>query len=232
MQPVTANQHEKRRLSDSISLFIHNWRYVMWGILILSALFIVGYFVWTEWNNKVASDSTVAVEKVIDRFDSWKAETDTAKRATLEKALLTDLDALVTRFPRQYGGQRALYMRAAVYADGKLWEKAAQDYLDVAARFPQSYLASMSLFDAGVCLEEKGNTEAALTQYARIQKEFGDSAVAPRALFSSGRLYEAKSSFEDAKKSYDALEADYPDSEWTKLAKNRIIALKVAGKLK
>jgi TolA-binding protein len=232
MQPATTNERDKRRLADILTSFVHHWRYALWGVLILAAVFLIGFFVWTEWNKKLASDSTIAMEKVQDQFDSWKSETDSAKKATLETELLTALEALITRYPRHYGGQRGLFMRADVFVAGKLWDKASQDYLDLAGKFPESYLAPISLFNGGVCLEEKGDSDGALAQYQKIAADYADSAVAPRAIFNAGRLQEAKGSFEEAQKSYDRLEADFPSSEWTKLAKNRIIALKVEGKLK
>jgi TolA-binding protein len=232
MQPAISNEREKGHLVDILTAFIHNWRYALWTVLILAAAFLVGFFGWSEWNKKLASDSTIAMEKVQDQYDSWKRETDEAKKASLETELLTALEALIARYPRHYGGQRGLFMRADVFAAGKLWDKASQDYLDLAAKFPQSYLAPISLFNGGVCLEEKGDRDGALAQYQKIGSQYGDSAVAPRAIFNTGRLQEAKGSFEEAQKSYDGLEADFPSSEWTKLAKNRIIALKVEGKLK
>jgi TolA-binding protein len=232
MQPAIANEREKRHPSEIISGFIHNWRYALWAVLILAAAFLVGYLVWSEWNKKLAADSTSAMEKVQDQYDAWEIESDTAKKTTMEKDLMTALDALIARYPRHYGGQRGLLMRAGVYAAGKLWDKAAQDYVDLAARFPQSYLAPISLFNGGVCLEEKGDRDGALAQYLKIKSEYGDSAVTPRAVFNAGRLQEAKNSFEEARLSYESLEADFSSSEWTKLAKNRIIALRVEGKIK
>ncbi len=232
MQPATANDHEKRSIGVILSGFIHNWRYALWAVLGLAAAFLVGYFIWSEVSKKLASDSIMAMEKVEDQYDTWKSESDTAKKTALETDLLAALDGLISRYPRQYGGQRGLFMRADVYVSGKLWDKAAQDYKDLAARFPGSYMAPMSLFNAGACLEETGDTDGALALYLQIGKDYRDFALAPRAIFNAGRLQEKKSAFEDAKASYAGLEADFPDSEWTKLAKNRIIALRVEGRIK
>ncbi len=61
---------------------------------------------------------------------------------------------------------------------------------------------------------------------------YKDSTVAPRALFDSGRLYEAKSDWANAQKAYESMDGLYAQSIWTRLAKNRIVELKVLGKIK
>ena len=194
--------------------------------------FLVGYFIYTEVNKKLAADSTVLAEGAQDLYDKWQAESDAAKKAALEKELMDQLQVLINRYPRQYGGQRGLFIRANVSYEKKAWEDAQKDYQTLAARFPTSYLAPISLFDAGVCLEEKGDTAAALAVYTKISQSYQNSPVAPRAMFDVARLDEQKGSYDDARKKYDQIDSLFPTSIWDKLAKNRIIELKVMGKVK
>ncbi len=51
-------------------------------------------------------------------------------------------------------------------------------------------------------------------------------------MFDAGRLYEAKEDWASAQKTYESIDADYGQSIWNKLAKNRLIELKVLGKIK
>ena len=95
-----------------------------------------------------------------------------------------------------------------------------------------SYLAPISLFDAAVCSEEKGDTDTALKLYLQAFTDHKDSYVAPRATFDAGRLYEAKSDWTNAQKTYQSMDEAWPQSLWTRLAKNRLIELKVLGKIK
>ncbi len=81
-------------------------------------------------------------------------------------------------------------------------------------------------------MEEKGDRDGAQALYMKVISAYKDSAVVPRALFGAARIDEQKGAFEEARKKYDTLDADHPQSVWTKLAKNRIIALKVEGKIK
>jgi len=222
----------RRRLGNFLARTVNRFRFVLLGILIAAAAFLVGYFIYNEINKKLIRDSTVLSEGAQDLFDTWQSEQDAAKKAGLEKDLRDQLDRLVARYPRQYGGQRGLFLRADLNFEGKSWDAAIKDSLALAERFPASYLAPISLFNAAVSNEEKGDRDSALALYVKVSASYKDSAVAPRALFNAGRIDEEKGGFEEARKKYEQLDADYPFSSWAKLAKNRVIALKVQGKIK
>ncbi len=171
-------------------------------------------------------------ESAQDLYDTWQGESDIAKKGALEKQLTDQLGVLTTRYARQYGGERGFFIRANLSYQKKAWDDAAKDYQALAARFPNSYLAPISLFDAGVCLEEKGDSDGALKLYTRVSQAYQDSPVAPRAMFDTARLDEQKESFDDAHKMYDQIDTLFPSSTWDKLAKNRLIELRVLGKIK
>jgi hypothetical protein len=56
--------------------------------------------------------------------------------------------------------------------------------------------------------------------------------VAPRAIFNAARLAETKNLWTDAQTKYESLDTLYNQSIWNKMAKNRIIELRVLGKIK
>jgi predicted negative regulator of RcsB-dependent stress response len=233
MQPAsTKGGSEKRKIGEILSHYIHQARYALWTVLILAVVFLVGYFVWTEVNNRLASESTSAVEAMAEVFSNWQSETNAEKKAALEKNLMDGLDRLVSRYPRQYGAQRALFIRAEVSYANKAWEKAASDYQEVARRFPHGYLASIALYDAAVCVEQQGNADAAQALYIMVADSYKDSALAPRALFDAARLDEGKGAYDEAGKKYGQIGSDFPSSTWDTLAKNRMIALTAEGKIK
>ena len=237
MQPVqqvpqAARPQEKRKIGDVVAHIVHRIRFALWAILIAAAVFLVGYLIWSEVGKKRTIDSTLLVESAQVLFTTWGSEQDAAKKSALEKDLSDQLDGLIARYPRKYGGQRGLFLRADLGFKNKAWDEARKDYEELARRFPASYLAAVSLFNAGVSAEEKGDAEAALGLYMRVVEKYPDSGASPRALFDAARLDEQKGAWEDARKKYERLDSDYALSTWTKLGKNRIIALKVEGKLK
>jgi tetratricopeptide (TPR) repeat protein len=237
MQPVqqvpqAARPQEKRKIGDVVAHIVHRIRFALWAILIAAAVFLVGYLIWSEVGKKRTLDSTLLVESAQVLFTTWGSEQDAAKKSALEKDLSDQLDGLIARYPRKYGGQRGLFLRAELRFKNKAWDDARKDYEELARRFPASYLSAISLFNAGVSAEEKGDAEAALGLYMRVVEKYPDSGASPRALFDAARLDEQKGAWEDARKKYERLDSDYALSTWTKLGKNRIIALKVEGKLK
>ncbi len=231
-EPQAARPQEKRKIGDVIAHIVHRIRFALWAILITAAVFLVGYLIWSEVGKKRTVDSTLIAESAQDLFDTWGSEQDATKKAAIEKDLSDRLDRLIARYPRTYGGQRGLFLRANLRLKNKAWDDARKDYEELARRFPASYLAAISLFNAGTCAEENGDAEAAQGLYMRVVEKYRDSGATPRALFNAARLDEQKGAWEEARKKYEQLDSDYALSTWTKLGKNRIIALKVEGKLK
>lgn len=220
-----------RRVATAISQFLHRFRFAIWGLLGAVLVFLVGYVVWSELTRRQSEIATLQAEQAEKLYDSWFAETDATKKEELQKDLLARLDALAARPGRLYGSQRALKLRADLRFELGAWEDAAADYREIARRFPASYLAPIALFNAATCLEEKGDREGAVALYTDIVTRWKGTAVAPRALFALGRLAEEAETWDEAKSRYEQLDAEWPSSAWTQLAKNRLIALRVAGKI-
>jgi TolA-binding protein len=220
-----------RRVAAALSGFIHRFRYVIWGVLAAGLVFIIAWFGWAEITHRQSATATVQAEKAQQLYDSWIAETDAAKKETIQKDLLDRLDSLVARPGRLYGSQRALLLRADLRFELAAWDEAAADYRELARRFPASYLAPIALFNAATCLEEKADRTGAVALYTDIVTRWKGTVAAPRALFALGRLAEEAGTWDEAKSRYEQLDAEWPGSGWTQLAKNRLVALKVAGKI-
>jgi TolA-binding protein len=220
-----------RRIADALTGFIHRWRFVLWGVLGAALAFLVVWFGWSEITRRQSATATVQVEQAEKVFDSWRAETDAAKKEALQKDLLARLDGLADRRGRLYGTQRALMLRADLRFELAAWDEAAADYRELARRFPRSYLAPIARFNEAVCLEEKDDAEGAKAVYTDIVTRWKENAVVPRALFALGRLAEGTQAWDEAKSRYEQLDAEWTSSSWTQLARNRLVALKVAGKI-
>lgn len=220
-----------RRVADALSRFLHRFRFVLGGVLAAGLVALVAWFAWTEVTRRQSATATVQAEKAQELYDTWLAETDAAKKEAVQKDLLERLDGLVARPGRLYGSQRALMLRADLRFELKAWDEAAADYQALARRYPSSYLAPIALFNAAACLEEKNDREGAAKLYTDVVARWKGTAVAPRALFALGRLAEEAGTWDEAKSRYEQLDAEWPSSGWTQLAKNRLVALKVAGKI-
>ena len=227
----TSQPEAKPRFLDRLSAVLQKGRVPLLIVLIAALAVLVAYFVWSEVQAAAREKSARWAEQAQDLEQQWSAEADAAKKQALEKEL-TDLVArTLSRYPRQYASQRALLLRAEMAYRSKDWGKAAESYQALANRFPRSYLAPLGLLYAGVSYEELGDAKKALSSYQRIEERYRDSYLVPRVLFSIGRLLETDGDYAGALKAYNRMEDDHPDSNWTKMARNRIVALKTEGKI-
>jgi TolA-binding protein len=227
----TSPVEAKPKFLDRLAAGLQRFRIALLVVLAAILAGVIAYFVWTEVQSAARENSALWAEKAQDLQQQWAAETDAARKQSLEKELTDLLARILSRYPRQYAAQRAYLMEADMAYRAKDWGKAAGSYRAVADRFPRSYLAPLALMYAGVCYEELGDGKQALAGYRKVQERYRDSYLLPHALFSSGRLLETEGDIAAALKDYNRLEDDHPDSNWTKAARNRIILLKTEGKI-
>jgi TolA-binding protein len=227
----TSQGEAKTRFIDLLSGFLHKFRIVFLVFLAALLVAVIAYFVWSEWQQGAREKAALWAENAQDLYQSWVGEPDAAKKEGIAKELNELLERILSKYPRQYGAQRAHLISADMAYEVKDWAKAADSYLALAKRFPRSYLAQLGLMYGGVCYEELGETKEALAAYGQLTGRYKESLLRPRALFSTGRLMEQEGNFAGAKKAYDQLEDEYPLSGWTKTARNRIIELKIKGQI-
>jgi tetratricopeptide (TPR) repeat protein len=216
---------------DRLASFLGKYRLVLLGILIALLVFVVGYFGYTEWQKRARERSALMAERAQDLYQEWQNEKDENNRKAKEQQLRELLDRITAKYPRQYAAQRALYLKATLAYEKNMWQESAEAYESLVKSFPKSYLAEISLVAAAVCYEQAGDPKAAISAYKRFTERYGTSFLMPHALFSLGRLYELGEDYAAAAKTYNSLEEKYPFSNWTKAGRNRIIALKVQGKI-
>lgn len=224
---------EKKTFVQKLTDFIRRHRTPILAVSgsVIGAVIIIG--VYSAVSNSRAESAAAAMEQVREKITSMSAEADEAKKAELKKALLADLDKIEKTWARSFPAQEAVFVKAGFAVQEKNYEDAEKGYLAAANLSPKSYLAPIALEAAAVAAEERGAADKAQEYYARIIKDYKD--VTPNlahAHFSLGRLAEGKSDWTAAVESYEKLVAAYPDSDWTKLAKDRIIYIKASGLVK
>ena len=227
----TSEFESKPKFLDRLSAVLQRWRLILLIVLIVLLVGVVAYFVWTEVQAGAREKSSVWAERAEDLQQQWVNEADAAKKQALEKELTDLVGRILSRYPRQYAAQRAFLIRADMAYRAKDWAKAAESYRALADRFPRSYLAPLGLMYAGVCQEELGDLKQALADYQRVRDRYKDSYLVPHVLFAVGRLLETEGDFAGAQKVYTQLEDEHPESAWTRASRNRIIELKIEGKV-
>ena len=227
----TRSAEAKPRFIERLAVFLQKYRIVLLVLLIALVLFVVVYFGWSEWSKRTLERSALMAERAESMYEEWLGEDDEAAQSSIQQELDNLIDQILKRYPRQYAAQRARFIRANLAFETEQWQEAAESYSAVADSFPKSYLAPLSLFNAGVAYEQMDDPDQAIAAYQILVDEHENGFLVPHGLFSLGRLYESQEDFERAFQLYDRLEDEYPLSNWTKLGRNRIIELKVQGKI-
>ncbi len=225
----TRSTEAKPRFVERLTVFLQKNRIVLLVILIALVLFVVVYFGWSEWNKRILERSALMAERAQKLYEEWLGEDDESAQSSIEQELDELIDQILKRYPRQYAAQRARFIRANLAFENEQWKEAAESYSALADSFPKSYLAPLGLFNAGVAYEQMDDLDQAIAAYQILVKKHEDSFLVPHALFSVGRLYESQEDYESAYQQYDRLEDEFPLSNWTKMGRNRIIALKIQG---
>jgi len=221
---------EEKNTVQKLSDFISKNRVIFLSIagLVLAVLLFVG--IYTVVSSSVANNSSRAMEQARTKIASWNTESEEAKKAELEKAILVDLDAVAKKWPKTFAAQQALFTKAGLYVVKKDWENAEKTSLEAANRLPKTYLAPIALESAAVAAEEQGKADVAFGYYTKIVTQYKeDTPNLAHAYFSLGRLNEAKSDWKAALENYNKVLANSADSDWAKLAKDRVIYLKAQG---
>lgn len=222
----------KEKFLNGLSDFIRQNRIILsilFGALIVG---IITFAVISEVTKNRLSGSTRHIETVQEKYDSWLGAETEENTATLEKEILEETEAVINKYPKLYAAQRAYFIRADLFFEKENWEKAIENYKTIRLQFPQSYLAPISLVNAAAAAEESGDRAGAIEIYNDLLEQYRETFPGTaEALFSLGRLYEQNGDFLAASRTYEDLEDNFSSTNWTKLARNRIIKLKVDGKL-
>lgn len=223
--PQSEAPDKKKKFTEIISTFLHRHRRTLIIMVAAVVIIVVGLFVYLEVQSSREQSARLAAEAVQELYDEWQDASD-ADRAALADRLNERVDAVVQEYPRFYAAQRALMVRGDLRWEQEQWSSAADDFARAANGFGDSYLTPIALFNAAAAAEEAGDIDRARQHLQQLVDQHATAEV-PRALFTLGRLAEADSDPDQALNYYNRLVQNHAGSNWTNLARNRIIALSV-----
>jgi tetratricopeptide (TPR) repeat protein len=223
-------RQEEKSFKEKLSQFLHTYKYVILGIggALIVVLIATGIYTMVHQNRVEASSKQA--EELISLMDEWRSAEEQSEKDDLQQ----DIRELSTDIRDSYSGlfaaQRALLILGQLEYALENKEEAARHFMELADRYQSSYLAPVALMSAGVCKEELQRYDEAISHYQRVRDQYADTAPeAPHALFSIGRLYEMQDERESALDAYNELIDNFSASNWTKLARDRIIYLNSQG---
>ena len=215
----------KQKIMAGLSDFLNSNRTVLLVILGILLAAVIAFAVGTEIRRSVLERTTRRVELAEELLSDMLNETDEERSASMAAELMKELDDIISDHPRLYAGQRALFIRANIWYLQENYEQSFEDFIKLAESFPESYLAPLSISYAAVAMEENLRPDKAIEAYERLIAAYPNTMHVPHSLFALGRLYEETGDGEKAKQYYNRLIDDHSSSNWTSLARNRIILL-------
>jgi len=217
---------EKIALKQKLSIAIQKNSKILLGLLALIVLVVLGLLIFNSIQLKSLEKYTQEIEAIQDEYAQLELITDEDKKTESTNEVFKKLDLLIINSPKNYALQRALFIRANLNYQSKEWDKAIEDFKNVALDFPNSYLAPISLINAASAYEEFAKIDDAIETYRLVINGYAKiSPEIPNIYFSIGRLCEQKNDTEAALEEYNTLVYTFPDSNWTNLARSRIIYL-------
>jgi TolA-binding protein len=226
---VEHHKSEKITTSDKMAGFINNNKYILWGIL---ALLAVSTIVFAIIDKNIKDTNVMYANKSVeiqDEFEAWFNASEDDKNS-VETKFLSMIDEAISFDKSNILMEKALFTRGQLYLQKEEWVNAIADFSKLAEISPESYLAAVSLYNSATAMENNGDPEAALEVLEKLTADYKTSSpIVAEALFNMGRINETLNNSEAALKSYNELASTYSSSNWTNLAKTRIISLKASG---
>lgn len=222
----------KVNVGEIVTQFIQKFRIALLSLLALLVIGIIGSIIYEEASKASVASMTVMVEELDAAHEALSAAKDDAEKKTLNENLNLLIGKAIGDFKGTYAAQRALFIKATLLYGDKSYAEAETIFLQSVAALPSSYLAPVASLNAAFAAEDAGNTDKAITYLKEIiGKHEKTSPVYTRALFNLGRINEGKQQWKDAQDSYQKIVDTSPNSNWTKLARDRILYMKAQQKL-
>ncbi|MDA8426943.1 MAG: hypothetical protein M0Z80_12480 [Treponema sp.] len=224
---------EHQHITHHVADFLRKFRLALLGILGAVVLVIIVVAIWTAVAESRMKASTLAIENAENELATYQSEQDQTKKTALEKTLVASLDKVIVSWPKLYAAQKAHAIKAQLDADAKDWEGAEKEWVAASNLLKGDFLAPVALQNAAAAAEERGADDKAAGYYKTLLAKYGKNTIGVvHAYFALGRISEESKDYTAAVGYYEKIVAGYPSDDWTKLAKDRILALRSQGLVK
>lgn len=216
---------EDRNFKTVLATFIANNRVPFMVIAAVVVVLVIGVGIYTYVHQNRVEQSAAAAEQMQSLFSDWQATEDDQKSELAEEITATG-NTTIDKFSGMYAAARArLVLGRLAYAQEE-YSAAVEHFTALADTQPKSYLAPVALMHAAAAQEKSGEYENAIASYQRVREKYADSfPEVSHALFSIGRLYEQIEDRDAALQAYNEVVDEFSSSNWTNLARDRIIYL-------
>lgn len=224
-----AKEHheEKKSFSDKLSEFIAVHKKTLLIVVIVTVVAVaavgIGTYVVTSNFEKAVAEVELAQEQYAELSSLEEGSEEYAAQVAEVRQQLADIrDGNKNNYPHM----KATYLLGLLTAGEGEYTEAASLFGEVASDYADTHLGAPAVMSQAAALEMDGQLDQAIERYQFLIDNFSDvSPDVSHAYFSIARLYEMTDRTDLAVTVYQQLEAEFPESEWTKLAKTRLIQI-------
>ncbi len=220
--------YEEETAGKKLAGFIEKRKIAIITILIVLVCLLVGYVIFASVASNNKAKGLQAIDEITYEMTDKSSDLSEAEIAV---RLNTAFDK-ASAYTKKGGivGARANMLCADITYQQKKYSESAEFWKAAAEKSKKSYIAPLCQFNLAVCYEEAGNNEDAATYY-KLAADNNSFVMRTHAMFSYARLLEAKGDYENAAAAYTELNDNFSGDSWADLAKSRLIALKIDGKI-
>ncbi len=216
---------DEKNFKTVLATFLSNNRGPLLVIAGIVVVLVIGVGIYTFVHSNRVEKSAVAAEEVQTLFSDWQNAAED-KKPEIAEELVAKAQTTIDDFSGMYAEARAHLILGQLAYEQEKYQNAVEHFTVVADSQPKSYLAPVGLMHSATAHEKAEEYQAAIEDYQRVRESYADTfPKVAHALFSIGRLYEKLDDTEAALQSYNEVVDDFSSSNWTNLARNRIIYL-------
>lgn len=213
--------------SVKLNAFIEKNKKVLLTVLVVIVCAVVALVAVSA----VSSNGSEKALSAIDEISYTLTHESSALEASELDARRADALGKLAAYTSKGGiaGARANMLCAEIVYQQEKYEDSINYWKATANKSKKSYLAPIAYYNIATCYEELNKLDDAAANY-KLAADSKDFTLKGHAKFNYGRVLEAQGKYADAVTAYTELNDELPDDTWAKLAKTRIITLKVEGK--
>ncbi len=216
---------EDKNFKTVLATFLANNRVPFMVIAAVVVVLVIGVGIYTYVHQNRVEQSAVAAEQMQTLFADWQSAEEAQKGELAEEIVATGEDT-IEDFSGMYAAARAQLVLGRLAYSQEEYSAAVEHFTTLADSQPKSYLAPVALMHAAAAHEKAGDNENAIATYQRVRENYADTfPETAHALFSIGRLYEEVDDRDAALQAYNEVVDNFSSSNWTNLARDRIIYL-------
>lgn len=217
----------KEKFLNNLSSFLVKNKTILIVFFAVIVVAIIGIGVVNSITDKKNNQASLLIEELQSDYDDWIEMSDEDEdRDEKKDELLSKIEGIKKDDIPDFAKKRVLFINAEILFTSEEWAEAAELFSESAEILKDSYLSPIGLMLAASSYENNSEYQKALDLYNNVYENYSKTyPETPRAMLAIARLYEQMGNNKEAIEAYNKLIDEFPTSQWSNLARTRIIHL-------